>query len=67
MNTSIWQWKNERISLCSTQHCAILLNLFVTLRQSDLSVKEKMVNYWPEICKLLPRDRKNVVFYTVTI
>ena len=22
---------------------------------------------WPEICKLLPRGRKNVVLYTVTI
>ena len=28
---------------------------------------EKMVNYGVEICKLLPRDRKNVVLYTVTI
>ena len=40
---------------------------FVTLQQSDSSVEEKMVNYWPEICKLLSRDRKNVVLYTVTI
>ena len=23
--------------------------------------------YWAEICKLLPRDRKNVVLYTVTM
>ena len=59
--------KNERISLSPTQYCALLVNLFVTLRQSDSSVEEKMVNYWPEICKLLPRDRKNVVLYTVTI
>ena len=43
------------------------LNLFVTLRQHDSSVEKKMVNYWPEICKLLPRDRKNVALYTVTI
>ena len=47
-------------------NCVLLVNLFVTLRQSDSSVEEKMVNYWPEICKLLPRDRKNVL-YTVTI
>ena len=41
---------------------------FVTLPQSDSSVKKKKrVNYWAEICKLLPRDRKNVVLYTVTI
>ena len=54
--------KNVRISLSPTQYCAL-----VTLRQSDSSVDEKMVNYCAEICKLLPRDRKNVVLYTVTI
>ena len=26
-----------------------------------------MVNYWAEICKLLPRDQKSVVLCTVTI
>ena len=45
----------------------LLVNLFVTLWQSDSSVEAKMVNYWAEICKLLPRDRKNVVLYIVTI
>ena len=40
-----------------TQYCALLVNLFVTLRQTDSSVEEKMVNYWAEIC--------NVVFYVV--
>ena len=59
--------KNERISLSPTQYCALLVNLFVTLRQSDLSVEEKMVNYWAKIWKLLPRDRRNVALYTVTI
>ena len=59
--------KNEVISLSSTQYCALLVNLLVTLRESDSLVEEKMVNYWPEICKLLPRDRKNVALYTVTI
>ena len=54
--------KNVRISLSPNQYCAL-----VTLRQSDSSVDEKMVNYCAEICKLLPRDRKNVVLYTVTI
>ena len=43
----------------------MLVNLFVTLQQSDSSVKEKMWNYQAEICKLLPRDRKNAVLYTV--
>ena len=37
------------------------------LRQSDLSVEEKMVNYSAEICELLPRDRKNVALYTEAI
>ena len=54
-------------SLSPTQHCALLVNFFVTLQQSDSLAKEKMVNYWGQICKLLPRDRKNVVLYTVTI
>ena len=67
MNASTSQWKNERISISRTQYCALLLNLFVTLPQSDSSVEEKVVNYWAEICKLLPRDRKNVILYTVTI
>ena len=44
-----------------------LVNLFVILRQSDSSAERKVVNYWAEICKLLPRDIKNVVLYTVTI
>ena len=67
MNASTSQWKNERISISRTQYCALLLNLFVTLRQSDSSVEEKVVSYWAQICKLLPRDRKNVILYTVTI
>ena len=33
--------KNERISLSSTQYCVLLLNLFVTLRQSDSSTNGK--------------------------
>ena len=61
MNASKSYWKNERISLLPTQHCALLVNLFVTLRQSDSSVEKKKVNYWAEVCKLLPRERKNVV------
>ena len=36
--------KNERISLSPTHYCALLVNLFVTLPQSDSSVEEKMVN-----------------------
>ena len=67
MNASTSQWKNERISIFCAQYCALLLNLLVTLPQSDSSVEEKVVNYWAEICKLLPRDRKNVVLYTMTI
>ena len=45
MNARTSQLKNERISLSPTQYCALLLNLFVTLRQSDSSVEEKVVNY----------------------
>ena len=56
--------KNERISLSPTQYHA---SKFVILPQSDSWVEEKMVNYWPEIYKLLPRDRKHVALYTVTI
>ena len=67
MNASTSQWKNERISISCAQYCALLLNLLVTLPQSDSSVEEKGVNYWAEICKLIPRDRKNVVLYTMTI
>ena len=67
MNACTSWWKNERVSLSTTQYCALLVNLFLTLRESDSSVEEKMVNYWAEICKLLPRDRINVVLYTVTI
>ena len=37
--------KNERISLSPTQYCALLLILFVTLRQGDSLVEEKVVNY----------------------
>ena len=58
--------KNERISLSLTQYCALLVNLLVTLRQSDSLIEEKMLNYWAQICKLLRRDRKNVL-YTVAI
>ena len=67
MNASTSYWKNETISLSPTQYCALLVNLFVKLQQSDSLVEEKMANYWPEICKLLLRDRKNVALYTVTI
>ena len=67
MNANTPQWKHKRISLSPTQYCALLVNLLVTLRQGDSSVDEKMVNYWAGICKLLPRDRKNVVLYIVTI
>ena len=63
----IWIQAYHNEILSPNQYCALLVNLFVTLRQSDSSVEEKMVNYWAEICKLLPRDRKNVVLYTVTI
>ena len=35
--------KIEIISLSPTQYCAVLLNLFVTLRQSDSSVDGKNV------------------------
>ena len=37
--------KMKRISISHPQYCALLVNLFVTLRQSDSSVDEKMVNY----------------------
>ena len=39
----------------------------LTSRQSNSSVEENIANYWPEICKLLSWDKKNVVLYTVTI
>ena len=35
--------KIEIISLCPTQYCTLLLNLFVTLRQSDSSDDGKNV------------------------
>ena len=59
--------KNQRISLSPTQYCALLGNFFVTLRQSESPVEEKMANYWAEICKLLPGDRINIALNTVTI
>ena len=37
--------KNEVISLSSTQYCALLVNLLVTLREGDSLVEKKMVNY----------------------
>ena len=49
------------------QYWTLLVNLFVTLRQTDLSVEEEMVNYWAEICKPLPRDKRNVALHAVTI
>ena len=67
MNARTSQLKNQRISLSPTQYCALLVNLFVTLRQCDSLVEEKIVNYWAEIWKLLPREGKNVVLYTATI
>ena len=48
------KWKN---------YCALLVNLFATLRQSHSLVEVKMVNYWAEISKLLPRDK--IKFCTV--
>ena len=51
--------KNKRIYLYPTQDCALLVNLFVTQRQSDSSVEEKMVNCCAEVCKLLPRLQPN--------
>ena len=45
MNASTTQSKTERNSLSPTQYCALLVNLFPKLRQSDPSVEEKMVNY----------------------
>ena len=50
--------KNERIGILSTECCVLLLDLFVTLQQSDSSVDKRMANYWAGIWKLLPRDRK---------
>ena len=35
MNASTSIIKNERISLSANQYCALLVNLLVTLRQSD--------------------------------
>ena len=70
MNADTSWWKNEWISLSPTQYsqyCALLVNLFVTLQQSDSSVEEKMVNYWTKIGKLLPRNIKTVVLYTINI
>ena len=64
MNASTSLWKNERISLSPNKYWALLVNLFVTLRQINSLVKEKMMNYRGEICKLYPRDRKNIVLYT---
>ena len=43
--------KNDKISLSPTQYCALLVNSFVTLRQSNSSVEEKMVKYWDKMCK----------------
>ena len=45
----------------------LLVNFFVTLCQSDSTVAEKLMNFWAEICKLLPSDRQNVVLYKVII
>ena len=45
----------------------LLVNFFVTLWESDSTVDEKLMNYWAEICKLLPSDRQNVALYTVII
>ena len=59
--------RNKRISLSPTQYCALLINLLVTLQQSDSLVEEKMVNYLTKFYKLLHRDRKNILLNTVTI
>ena len=63
MNADTSWWKNEWISVSPTQYsqyCALLVNLFVTLRQSDSSVEEKMwiielksANYLLETEKML--------------
>ena len=58
------KWKNWSIP---AEYCALLVNLFVRLWQSNSLVQEKMVNDWSEICKPLPRDRKNFLLCTVTI
>ena len=54
------RYNNERMKelVHPTQYCALLVNLLVTLQQSDSSAKEKMANYWAKVCKPLPRDRK---------
>ena len=63
---NLW-FLSERIILSPTQYFVLLVNLFVTLQQSDSSVKEKMENYQAEIYKLRPLETKNAVLYTVTI
>ena len=41
------RYNNERMKelVHPTQYCALLVNLLVTLQQSDSSAKEKMANY----------------------
>ena len=58
---------NEKISLPHTQYCMLLEYMFIALQQTHSLVEEKMVNNWAEVCKLLPRDRKNFALNTVTI
>ena len=59
--------KNERISLSSTQYCVLLLNLFVTLRQSDSSTNGKNGALLSWNLQTTPqRQKKNVALYTVT-
>ena len=44
------KWKNSSMS-------QPIVNLFVTLRQSDSSFEEKMVNYWAEIYYILETEK----------
>ena len=37
--------KNKRIALSPTQYCALLVNLFATLQESNSSAEEKLVKY----------------------
>ena len=60
---NLW-FLSERIILSPTQYFVLLVNLFVTLQQSDSSVKEKMGNYQAEIYKLRPRDKKCCIVHS---
>ena len=57
--------KNERISLSHPILCVASKFVCKHYDKAIHWLMEKMVNYCAEIWKLLPRDRKNVVLYTV--